>query len=61
MRTVLVISCVIWPFRFLLGSGGEADLGEGGRDVGRSVMESGAGLADGYANELDASPGLLVG
>ena len=30
--------------------------GEGGRDVGRGIVKDGAGVADGDANELDASP-----
>ncbi len=32
------------------------DFGEGGREVVHDVDESGAGLADGDAYELDSSP-----
>jgi hypothetical protein len=43
-------------FSFSFGGDGGADLGEGGRDVGRRVLEDGPGVADVDADELDASP-----
>jgi len=39
-----------------LGGGREASHGEGGRDVGRGIVEVGSGVADGGADELDVSP-----
>ena len=44
------------PFVFALGGDGGADFGEGGCEVVRGVDEGGACVADGDANELDASP-----
>jgi len=46
----LLVSCCS------LGGGRVAGLGEGDRDVGRRVEEGSAGVADGDADELDASP-----
>ncbi len=43
-------------FQFSLSGDGRADFDEGGRDVGRCFMEGGVNVADGDANELDASP-----
>ena len=43
-------------FALALGSDGGADLGEGICEVVRSVDEGSAGVADGDADELDASP-----
>ncbi len=43
-------------FALALGGDGWADLGEGSCEVVRSVDEGGAGVADGDADELDASP-----
>ena len=43
-------------FAFALGGDGGADFGEGGCEVDRSVGERCACVADGDANELDASP-----
>ncbi len=48
-------------FGLALGGDGGADLGEGSREVVRSVDESGASMADGDADELDASPLLPEG
>ena len=39
-----------------MGGDGRADLGEGGRDVGRCVVESCASVPDVDAHELDSSP-----
>jgi len=39
-----------------LGGSRGANRGEGGRDVGRGIVEGGAGVADGDVDELDASP-----
>jgi hypothetical protein len=39
-----------------LGGGRGASHGEGGDDVGRGIVEGGASVADGDANELDVSP-----
>ena len=41
---------------FSFGGVGGSDLGEGGRDDHRGVVEGGAGVADGDADELDAYP-----
>ena len=43
-------------FAFALGGDRGADLGEGICEVVRSVDEGSAGVADGDANELNASP-----
>ena len=43
-------------FAFPLGRNGGANLGEGGYDVRSCVVEGGAGVADGDAYELNASP-----
>jgi hypothetical protein len=51
MRAVF---CLFWLL-FLFGGDGGADLGEGGRNVGRRVVEDDAGVADGDSYELDAS------
>ena len=50
--------CILRVVAFLFSFGGDggANLGEGGRDVGRRVVEVGAGMADGDADERDASP-----
>ena len=52
-----VCACVLClvAFKFSFGGNGGADPDEGGRDVGRRVVEVGAGVADGDADELDAS------
>ena len=42
-------------FAFALGGDGGADFGEGGCEVVRGVDEGGACVADGDADELDAS------
>ena len=56
IRAVLLVSCVLLAFCFSFGSDGGADLlREGDREGGRSVVEGGAGVADGDANEFDAS------
>jgi hypothetical protein len=39
----------------LFGGEGGADLVEGGREVGRRVVEASAGVTDGDTDELDAS------
>ncbi len=41
---------------FPFGDERRADLGDGGRDVSRRVVEGGDGVADGDAHDLDASP-----
>ncbi len=43
-------------FTLALGGDGRADLGEGGREVVRSVDEGGVGVADGDGDKLYASP-----
>ena len=43
-------------FSSMLGGGGGADLGKGGCDVGRCVMEGCAGVADGDAYKFNATP-----
>ncbi len=43
-------------FVFAEGGNGGADLGEGGCEIVRGVDEGCAGMADGDAYELDASP-----
>ena len=48
-------------FALALGGDGGADLGEGGCEVVCSVGEGGAGVADGDADELDASPVFAEG
>ena len=45
----------IVSFAFALGGDGGADFGEGGCEVVRGVDEGGACVADGDADELDAS------
>ena len=45
------VSCIFFPFC----GDGEVDLGESGREVGRSVMEGGAGVIDGDAYKLSVS------
>ncbi len=47
--------CLV-AFHFSFGGNGEADLGEDRRDVGRSVVGGSGGVANGDADELDASP-----
>ena len=47
--------CIL-TFYFLFGGDGGADLGEGGREVGRGVVDGGTRVAVGDADELDASP-----
>ena len=47
--------CLV-AFKFSFGGYRGADLGEDGRNVGRNVVEGGAGVADENACELDASP-----
>ena len=49
------VLCLL-AFCVSFGGGRGANLGEGGRDVGRDIVEGGAGVVDGDANELDASP-----
>ena len=46
-------------FALALGGDGGADFGEGGCEVVRGVDEGGACVADGDADELDASPIFL--
>ncbi len=48
------LSLVAFPYSF--GFDGGADLSEGGRDISRRVLEGGAGVTDGDAYELEASP-----
>ncbi len=43
-------------FAFALGGDGGADFGDGGYEVVSGVDEGGACVADGDADELDASP-----
>ncbi len=63
LRNSLVVekggrACVgsLVPFALALGGDGGANLGESGCEVVRSVGEGGAGVADGDADELYASP-----
>ena len=49
------VGCLV-SFAFALGGDGGADFGEGGCEVVRGVDEGGACVADGDADELDASP-----
>jgi hypothetical protein len=48
----------LWLLALWYSLGGDtgASHGEGGRDVGRGIVEGGAGVADGDVDELDASP-----
>jgi hypothetical protein len=48
-------------FVFAEGGDGGADLGEGGCEVVRGVDKGGAGMSDGDAYELDASPVFAEG
>ena len=52
------LTCFLWlaAFLFSLGVDGGAGLGEDGRDVGRRVVEGGAGVADGDAYEVEPAP-----
>ncbi len=52
-------SCLVFlslVFLIPFDVGGGADLGEGGRNFGHGVVEGGAGMADGDANEVHAAP-----
>ncbi len=44
------------PFLCPFGVGGGAGLGEGGRNVGRGVIEGGAGVADGDTHDVQSAP-----
>ena len=56
---VYLLSLVAIQFSF--GVDGEAGLGECGREVGRRVVEGGAIVVDGDADELDAAPSSSEG